>query len=220
MRYKIKRLEIRSENAAKSMRQPSKRLVAWLSTMPSVGSALDYGCGKLRYAHQLAEKCASLTLVDSACQINRLQTIGAHRTTVADYVKEHLPSARVLTVAELRSDRRKYGFALCSNVLSAIPSARARADALSAIRNSLTHQGRCLFTSHYRNTYFSRISKSPRAKPHLDGWLVTGPRGAAFYGILPRDALEKLLVRNGFAVVDSWIGGESAYCLASRRPDC
>ena len=53
MIYRAKGHTIHSENAAKSPLQVSKYLVDWIKAREKVNSALDYGCGKLRYGVHL-----------------------------------------------------------------------------------------------------------------------------------------------------------------------
>jgi hypothetical protein len=214
MRYRVKGLEIRSENAAKPISQSSGYLRKWLMNVKPVGAALDYGCGKLRYGESLASRCSSLTFVDSAIQLDRLQVIDGVKTSVRDYVESHWTHARVLDPASFASDRRTYSFVLCANVLSAIPDPRVRAAILRQILVSLKKKGRALFTSQYRNSYFKQLANAPNSKPHLDGWIVESAHGPAYYGILPRPKIETLLRRNGFAIRESWINDQSAYVLA------
>jgi hypothetical protein len=85
MRYKVRDLEIRTENAAKPISQASQGVLSWIAAQDLIEDALDYGCGKLRYAGALAEKCRRLTLVDSSEQLCRLQLIAEERTTVKEY---------------------------------------------------------------------------------------------------------------------------------------
>jgi len=56
---------IKTENAAKSEKQPSTYLRKLMRQLPSVSSSLDYGCGKLRYTKAILENTETLTIVDS-----------------------------------------------------------------------------------------------------------------------------------------------------------
>jgi len=217
MRYSIKGWKIRSENAAKPMSQAAGFLVKWMRKMKPVKSALDYGCGKLRYARHLARRCSELTLVDSKVQLEREQIIGGRSTTVDDYVRAYLPHARTLPAESFVADSRRYDFILCANVLSAIPSKKTRSDVLRGLSTSLKHGRKCLFVTQYTNSYFTKIRSSPKAKAHLDGWIVESARGCAFYGVLNKSALASLVGGHGFALVDSWTEGQSAYVLAARE---
>ena len=218
MRYSVKGFEIRTENTAKSGSQPAAAVLRWICELYPVKAALDYGCGKLRYAHQLARKCSSLTLVDSKVQLDRIQLINGQRTSVRAYAQEHLPGVSVLSVEEFGEADGAYDVILCANVLSAIPTAKARSSVLRKLCRSLGHSGRCLFVTQYQNSYFSNAARSPHAVPHLDGWILHTRRGAYYYGVLPREKLERIARRHGFAVLQSWVRGQSAFVIAGHRP--
>jgi hypothetical protein len=95
MIYKIRNLEIRSQNAAKPFVQVSSHLISYLGGLPQIRAALDYGCGKLRYAEALGQKCEQLTLVDSRIQIERTR-IWDYETTVREYALQRWPNSQVL----------------------------------------------------------------------------------------------------------------------------
>jgi 2-polyprenyl-3-methyl-5-hydroxy-6-metoxy-1,4-benzoquinol methylase len=214
MRYSVHRHEIRSENAAQGMRRPSRYLVSWLRSNVQVEQALDYGCGKLRYASHLRTRAAALTCVDSDVQLSREQQIGGSYTSVEGYVERHWTNARTVTVSDFASDPHRYDFVLCANVLSAIPSAKVRARLLQRLRSALRPDGRALFVCQYRNGSFAAVLRSGRATPHLDGWLLEGLRGWAYYGILNKPKLVQLATRAGFAIQKAWTHGDTAYVLA------
>ena len=216
MRYKVKGHEIRSENAAKSSSQASNHLVSWLENHEHVRDALDYGCGKLRYAHSLVKICDRLTVVDSAIQIDRVQKVNGYNTSVRDYVKDHMPQARVLTIDEFQKDNRKYQFALCANVISAIPNTRVRSSMLRRLVDVLTPKGECLFVTQYTNSFFTTAQKTGRAKAYLDGFLLESSHGWSYYGLLNRDALSDLVKRHDFNLLNVWREGQSAYVLAGN----
>lgn len=216
MRYKVRGLEIRSENAAKPTSQPATPLIQWLQGIPPVQSALDYGCGKLRYSRALASKCRILTLVDSEVQLSREQQLGRTRTTVRTYAQRHWSKSRVLNVDEFWRERQTYDFVLCANVLSTIPDRRIRSKVLVKIASVLGGAGRCLFVAQYQNSYFKEVASSPSAVPHLEGWILKTRRGAFFFGVLNRERLVYLLVKHGFAIEKAWTDGQSAYVLAGR----
>ncbi len=216
MRYKVRGMEIRSENAAKPTNQPATPLIQWLQGIPPVHSALDYGCGKLRYSGALASKCTILTLIDSEVQLSREQQLGRTRTTVRTYAQRHWSKCRVLNVDEFWRERRTYDFVLCANVLSAIPDRRIRSKVLVKIASVLGGTGRCLFVAQYQNSYFKEVAASPSAIPHLEGWILKTRRGAFFFGVLNRERLAYLLVRHGFAIGKAWTDGQSVYVLAGR----
>src|SRR5436305_1019278 len=127
MRYLFRGHEIRSENGAKPATQASKELLEWIRTRPLVAEALDFGCGKLRYAGPLASRARRLTIVDSPIQLERTQMLCGLRTSVRAYARSRWKHVRSLDTAEFSRDRVKYDLALCANVLSTIPSPTTRA---------------------------------------------------------------------------------------------
>lgn len=217
MRYKVKGRIIRSENAAKPHNQASRVLIQWIESQPNLGQVLDFGCGKLRYFPYLISKATHLTLVDSEIQLNRIQQILGERTTVWEYAKTKWKNTSVIPAERFLLEKAQYDFVLCSNVLSAIPCVKTRKSILKAIHGSLSANGRCLFTTQYRNSCFKQMANSPHAEPYLDGWLVKKQRTNSFYGILPKGKLEGILKRNGYSVIESWNSGESAYVLVKKR---
>lgn len=216
MRYKVGRLEIRSENAAKPMVQRAGALVRWLRKMDRVGAALDYGCGKLRYSGVLAPRCAVLTLVDSKVQIDRVQKVAGKETTVRSYARKQWPTCRIITAEEFGRDPGRFDFVLCANVLSAIPLKDVRAAVLVRLRAALRNTGQCLFATQYQNSYFRKIVSSPKAIRHLDGWILKTDRGNFYYGILNREKLAKLVVEAGFIIKEAWVENQSVYVVAGR----
>ena len=216
MRYKEHGLEIRSENAAKSIAQPSKGLVEWISRQERVSYSLDFGCGKLRYSGYLEKISDSITVVDSAIQLKRIQKIESENTTVLDYIKRWT-NARALNLQDFREDRRKYDLALCSNVLSAIPNQKAQSQALSSISDSLSQTGKCLFVTQYNNSYFKKASSLPNAISHFDGWIMKSTRGNSYYGIIPLEKLVSLVESHEMKVMKKWRSMGSAFVLAMKR---
>jgi len=216
MRYKLNNLEIRTENAAKPISQRSKLLVSWLEGQETVRNALDYGCGKLRYAGTLAQRCENLTLVDSEVQINRRQVVDDVTTTIREYATAKWPHSRVLTTAEFKTDSRKYDLILCANVLSAIPKKSVRSRTLRQLAATLKKRGVCLFVTQFRNTYFRDLSVRPNATSHLDGWILENERGNSYYGILDKNKIIRIVSRQGFAVIEAWHKGESAFVLTRK----
>jgi len=218
MRYKVRSVEIRSENAAKPTLQPAKAVVEWIKRMDGVKSILDLGCGKLRYARYLAEKCDHLDLVDSLVQIERDQVISKKRTTVKNYAAKYFSNSDAYCIEEfLEKPRRKYDFVLCANMISAIPSKPIRNKTLRSVLTCLKRRGRILVVNQYTNSYFNRVIKSVRATPHLDGYILYSERGVYYYGILPEKKMSRILLGCGFRVINTWKSGQSSFVLAKPR---
>lgn len=215
MRYSIGERVVRSENAARPAEKPCRDLVVWLQRNGPWRDALDYGCGKLRYARVLVERCERLTVVDSEVQLDRTQVIFSDLTSVRDYVSKEWKRARALGLAEFAADRRRYDFVLCANVLSAIPQRQIQRTVIESLRERLRRTGRVLFTAQYTNSYFREVAESGRAIPHLDGWLVDSLRGPAYFGVLNKEAIASLIAPLGVRVVAAWHAGQQAYVLGA-----
>ncbi len=217
MHYRVKGMLVKSENAAKPMTDAARPLIDWLTQRPYTHNVLDYGCGKLRYAHYLAARSAFLGLTDSSVQLNRIQRIDGHMTDVRQYANQHWPTCHVYDLAEFwRGIPCSYEFILCANVLSAIPCPRIRAKSLRSLHAALAPSGTLLVTNQHANSYFTEAREKPHAFSHLDGWVLQSRNGVAYYGILDQKATIRLLTRFGFVVVDTWTNGQSNYVLAKR----
>ena len=216
MHYKVKGKIVKTEFAAKSMLQPSQEVISWINSMKKVNNALDYGCGKLRYAHKLSNICKNLTLVDSDEQIIRVQKIKGTNTTLTAYTRKNIKNARLISIEKYFSDNLKYDIALCSNVLSVIPSSRTRNKCLNRISYSLKLKGMCLFVTQFRDSYFKQIQLESTSVPHLDGWVSSKRKQNAFYGFINKGNLERMILKNGFNVIESWVHGSSAYVVGKK----
>jgi len=217
MNYIIKGTEIRSENSAKPMNCAAAPLISWLASRQFTALALDFGCGKLRYTHHLAERSKVLGVVDSEVQLNRSQIINGEYTSVKAYVKKRWPKCRIHDLkAFWLNPMYDYQFILCANVLSAIPCPKARAKSLRSIHAALSKDGKVLFVNQHTNSYFSKAKRNENAVMHLDGWILTSGSVASYYGILNKETVIKLVHRFGFIVEKAWIEGQSNYVLAFK----
>lgn len=217
MNYIIKGTEIRSENSAKPMNSAAAPLVSWLASRQFTASALDFGCGKLRYTSYLAQRSDVFGVVDSEVQLTRSQIIDGRYTSVKAYIKKRWPKCRIheLTAFWL-NPTYEYQFILCANVLSAIPCPKTRAKSLRSIYAALSEDGKVLFVNQHTNSYFSKAKKNDNAVMHLDGWILTSRLAASYYGILNKASVIKLIRRFGFIVEKAWIEGQSNYVLAFK----
>ena len=116
MRYRVKGLEIRTENTAKVPTQAARGVLSFIRHLPCVRRACDIGCGKLRYAAALASLADRLTLVDSEVQLTRAQVIHGKKTTVQDYVANHMGNCEASEIVVCRVCYR--ADAGCKNVQS------------------------------------------------------------------------------------------------------
>jgi SAM-dependent methyltransferase len=217
VRYCLRGLEIRSENAAKPIGRAALWVCQWISRLPLTLKVLDYGCGKLRYTIPLSKRVRSVIAVDSQVQISRQQVVAGRQTTIPAYALDRLGNVQVVGVesfslaswAALRAD-----LAVCCNVLSAIPVLAERNRVLRRLALAVAPGGYCLFVTQFKNTYFDSYAKRPGAQALLDGWLVPFGLGASFYGVIPPKELAGLVASAGFSVVEEGSIGESAFVLA------
>lgn len=214
MHYKVKGLLIKTENAAKPAAQSSSYLAALLSKMKHVKSAVDWGCGKLRYSIHLKRICRDLTLVDSEIQISRQQIIHGELCNIREYVRRNISNTRVSSLEKFDDNREHFDFALCSNVLSVIPSPIVRNHTIKTLHKILKPNGRCLFTNQYRNSYFKDVMESAESHPFFDGWIRSSLRGPAYYGILRPEKLRFIVEREGFVIEDHKLHDGSNYLFA------
>jgi len=216
MRYVIRGLEIRSENAAKPAGSASRWVLRWIRCLPHDLSGLDIGCGKLRYTIPLSKRIAKVTAVDSSVQLDRLQIVSGRLRSVRLYASESLRNVKIHSLEDSTWRRRRYQVVLCTNVLSAIPCTKTRQRLVRDAFSCLAPDGKLLITTQYRNSHFSGWKTDPKAIPYLDGFLVTGKRGTSFYGLLDAAALTSLCLRCGFRVAQSGHVKELAYVVACR----
>jgi hypothetical protein len=217
MHYIIKGIEIRSENSAKPMANAAASLVSWLSSRQFTPSALDFGCGKLRYTHYLAGKSERLGVVDSDVQLNRFQAVDGEYTSVKTYIQRKWPACAIHELkAFWKNASYYYHFVLCANVLSAVPCPNARAKSLRSIYTALPESGQVLFVNQHTNSYFTQARNNPRALMHLDGWIAQSRATASYYGILNKESVIRIIGRFGFVVEEAWVDGQSNYVLASK----
>lgn len=218
MRYKVKGIEIRSENAAKPACDAAAPLVSWLHNRKHTPSALDFGCGKLRYTHHLGKQSMRIGIVDSEVQLSRIQCIAGKQTSVEEYAKKKWPLCRIHKLEEFwMSSSYSYHFILCANVLSAIPCPKRRARSLRSIHSALHRNGKVLFVNQHTNSYFTEVRKRPTTRLHLDGWIAQSRNGAAYYGILDKDSVIRLISRYQLTVEEAWVEGQSNYILATKE---
>jgi hypothetical protein len=190
-------------------------LVNWLAQRPQTQSALDYGCGKLRYTSHLAANSPDLGIADSKEQLDRTQIIDGEQTTVREYAEEAWQGCHIYDLGSFwQGIEEAYDFILCANVLSAIPSAAVRARTLRSLRAAMSQHAKLLVVNQHTNSYFTQAKASPKATPHLDGWVMSSQKGASYYGVLTKAKTVGLLQRYGFAIQCAWVDGQSNYVLA------
>ena len=216
MRYTVRGLEIRSENAAKPASSAGRWMLDWIRTLPRKTTALDLGCGKLRYTIPLAKHISSVTAVDSKVQLDRKQLLFGKVRSVREYVSTTLRNVQISALEDPAWRHRRYQIVLCTNVLSAVPCRKSRKAILRAAAACLAPRGRLLITTQYRNSHFDGWKATRSAVRYLDGFLVQGKRGASFYGLLDAATLAKLCRASGLRILRAAHVKELAYVFAER----
>ncbi len=216
MRYTVRGLEIRSENAAKPASSAGHWVLKWIRSLPTDATCLDLGCGKLRYTVPLAKRLACVTAVDSSIQVERKQFLFGKRCSVREYASGRLPNVAIYCVNQRSWRRRRYKFILCSNVLSAVPCHKTRKAILCLAFSCLAREGKLLLTTQYRNSHFDKWKHEAHASRYMDGFVVKRRGRATFYGMLDATALSLLCKKSGFTIVDKGHVKELAYVLASK----
>jgi SAM-dependent methyltransferase len=217
MRYTVRGVVIRSENAAKLPQEASGVLKDWILRNVEADHALDYGCGRMRYSGYLARRSSRLALVDSEIQLDRPTRVGRQRTTLRQYATRRWPKCAVYSLDQFWAGvPEQFDFVLCANVLSAIPSSRVRFRSIGAIGRSLAKGGVALFVHQHTNSFFTYLQQNARATRHLDGWILGSPKGPSYFGVLPRSKVVRLVRASNMRVIDAWIAGQSNYVLARK----
>ncbi len=217
MHYRVCGKIIKSELAAKSVKQQAKHVTQYLRNLQDVDKGADYGCGRLRYSDELRMHCNHLTLIDSQQQLSRHQIIHGRFSTIYDFVKTTWKNVDILTIEEFEKNLSKFDFILCANVLSAIPNPHRMLRALQCIHSKLKKSGEALFVTQYTNSYFTQMRDNKKAFPHSNGWIVDSVHGTFYYGILRKSEIQKMLQENGFTIHKAWTEGQSAMVLAGKR---
>jgi 2-polyprenyl-3-methyl-5-hydroxy-6-metoxy-1,4-benzoquinol methylase len=216
MHYNIKNHKIYSEYAAKPVKQASKYVKSLLEEIGPFDNALDYGCGKLRYASALYHLSQRLTVTDSKQQLDRVQTVINEKTTVREYVEQHWYDTRPLDLDQLSNDCELFDFVLCANVLSAIPNPKTRIDVLKIISTKMSNGGIALILTQYTNSYFCQQLRNPDVIRYRDGFLLGTKTRASFYGLINLEKLKKYVESAGMLCIRSWRNNQSAFVLASK----
>lgn len=214
MHYKINDKLIKSEYAAKSIKQTNKEVLKIINELPNDIVTLDYGCGKLRYTIHLSKKVKHVYSIDSSEQINRKQLIKDVKTTVKDYSNK-LDNVTVLTLEDNCWKKNKYDFIICCNVLSAIPIYEKRIEIFKNIKKLLNYNGKALISTQYSNTYFNKYKIRKDCQKYYDGWIINGKKSTAFYGIITLEKLIYYAKKVGLNIEKSYKKNGSAYLIVN-----
>lgn len=214
MHYRIKNKTIKSEYAAKSVKQTNKEIVNIINRLNKDVVALDYGCGKLRYTIHLSKKVKMVYSIDSKEQINRTQLINDMKTTVKEY-SEKMDNVNVFALDNYEWKEVRYDFILCCNVLSAIPIYNERIKIFNNIKETLNNNGIALISTQYNNSYFNTYKIRKDCYKYYDGWII-GEKKYAFYGIVTLEKLSYYARRVGLKIKSAYRKDGSAYLIVKN----
>lgn len=202
MRYRVGGSLVRSENAAKPVQQKSEFVRRLLLSLPNVEKTLDYGCGKLRYISEIAERSLEVFLLDSHLQLYRQQQIAGKRTSVAEIAS----TSNAIHIFDLKAASRSralFNRVTCVNVLSAIPIPAIREEVLRRTSRLLMEGGEFFITHQYRNSDFTRMRNLPNAIEFRDGFLIDSLRGPSFYSTMSVDEVLRLVEKSDLRITST-----------------
>lgn len=214
LNYEMNGITIRSENAAKPHTMPSNYLCNHIKNSLKNGSALDFGCGKLRYSEQLVDKFETVTFLDSRKQLERVQIIRGVQTTIPEYVANNYRKANVVPFESMHKITSRYDFILCANVLSAIPCKSTIDKIISGIGELLKDDGEAMIVNQYKSSYFKKYERGIK---HLHGYIYQNSRNASYYGLLDVDIVNKICLDNNLSVINSWSKAGSSYVVVGKK---
>lgn len=212
--YVINGITIRSENAAKPHTMPSGYLCDYIKSSVKTGSALDFGCGKLRYSEQLIDKFEVVTFLDSRKQLERVQIIRGVQTTIPEYVHNNYENAGVVSYENILKIKNCYDFILCANVLSAIPCKSTIDKVIIGIRDLLKDDGEAIIVNQYKSSYFKKYETGTN---HLHGYIYQNSRSASYYGLLDEGLVSEICLDNDLSIIKSWSKAGSSYVVVGRK---
>jgi len=217
MHYKIKSTIVKSEIAARSISQQGKFVLDWISELNKEFCVLDYGCGLFRYTEPLSIQAKKVVAIDSTEQLDKTHKFGDEKLLLKDYKEKYFKNVDLFSLDDLKWKKLKYDIVFCSNVLSAIPSNKYRQTIFENSFSVLKKNGKLFVFNQFKNSYFNTFKINPKAEKYLDGWLVKGEKYSTFYGLISKSSLEKLCIKAGFNIEESYVKGESAYVLANKE---
>lgn len=217
MHYNIsKEVIIKSEYAAKSKTQKSKFVSEFISKLEKEYVVLDYGCGKLRYTIDIAEKVKNVVGIDSINQFQLKQIINGRKISLEEYSSQCSENLRLLPIEKYDFPQDIFDFAICTNVLSAIPNIEDRQIVIKNLKKSIKDQGRILISVQYRNSYFSLYDKRCNAKKHLDGWIINNKSRYSFYGLIRPEILESMCLKENLIIKESIKRNGSIFLILTK----
>ncbi len=216
MRYRVNRVIIRSENAAKPKAQKSKYIADEFKALYPVKTSLDYGCGKLRYLENYLQNSDEVFLYDSQVQLSRQQKIWGDKTSIIEFSKTRNNIA-LFCGREIYTTQEKFDRIFCINVLSAVPILSVRWRILRNCYRLLKPNGQLVVTHQYRNSDFNRMRKMPNAYEFRDGYIINSLRGHSFYSTFSREELREQLIQCGFYIALTKIFDGTVFYLLDKN---
>lgn len=208
---------MRSENAAKTECQKSAYFSRLLQQLAPVKRTLDYGCGKLRYLHEISSMSDELYVTDSDVQLSRTQIINGVYTSIIEAVEDR-NHVHLIHLRDFNQMPEYFDRVVLANVLQVVPIIALRAIILRRIFRSLRPGGELILVVQYRNSDFNRMMKMPNARLYLDGMVIKHIRGTSFYAFIQPAKLKEIVTSQGFEIVQNQLNEGSCYIIA-RKPN-
>lgn len=203
MDYLINRGLYRSHNAAKSYHYKQKDLVDFLKIEKrKFNKVLDYGCGKLRYFHNLRTISNQLFLLDSDQQLFREQILYDKKTTIIKFASKY-KNVNILTIKTIKNYYSSFDFILLSNVLSCIPIKKERENILKNIEFLLSKNGKALIVTQFENPEFKKYENKPGCIKLNNGYLFPSNNQQFYYAIIKLSELENIIKKTKLIIVET-----------------
>lgn len=215
MRYRVNRIIVKSENAAKSVFQQSKFFVEEIRNLEPVSVSMDYGCGKLRYLKVYSKISDEVYLHDSEIQLFRQQSIFGKKQSIAQYAK-HKNYISLFGRHDVTTKKSIFDRIFCINVMSAIPILSVRWRVLKNCFRLLKAGGELVITHQYRNSDFTRMRNLPNAYEYRDGFVINSLRGHSFYSTFSRETLIRRIEEYGFRIQTTKIYDGTIFIVAMK----
>lgn len=216
MHYKIKNLVIKSEYAAKSVRQPSSTILKIINNLSKDLIVLDYGCGKLRYTIPLSKVVNLVYSIDSEEQLLRNQKINDVTSNIFSYANKYFNNVYIYDLKSAQWKYKKYDFVLCANVLSAVPLYEDRIQIIRNIIDVLKQDGQALITTQFYNSYFCTYADKKNSIKYYDGWIIKSKNYSSFYGMIGIKKLKYYARIAGAKIINAYTRNGSAYLTIGK----
>jgi hypothetical protein len=182
----------------------------------------DQGCGKLRHLRLLMHNFDRVVLVDSRCQLERVQTIAGQETSIMLYVSNKVSIGSklcLLDAADFSRERLNLHIIFCCCVFDVVPLTTRKLMITAAARNLASKGIYCVIVPRNDQSILRRCLRKNR---YHDGHMFRKGRFFTFYanfaeGSRPLSKLLKLLDRAGLQECAN-LSVHRQLCLLFKKP--